>query len=87
MVSSVVSGVVLGHGRWEDLGGPSVAFLMRGWVWPAPSDGWVFLLLGGARGAGGFFISAAYRGTDAALMALALEFTRRCAAAEKAVAA
>lgn len=69
ILSSVVSGVVLGHGRWEDLGGPSVAFLMRGWVWPEPSDWWVFLLMGVASGAGGFFISAAYRGTDAALVA------------------
>jgi drug/metabolite transporter (DMT)-like permease len=42
---------------------------MRGWVWPAAADWWVFLLMGVASGAGGFFISAAYRSTDAALVA------------------
>lgn len=69
IVSSVLSGLILGHGRWEELGGPSVAFLLRGWVWPEAGDWWVFLLMGVASGAGGFFISAAYRGTDAALVA------------------
>lgn len=69
ILSSALSGLILGHGRWEDLGGPSVAFLMRGWVWPEAEDWWVFLLMGFASGAGGFFISAAYRSTDAALVA------------------
>jgi drug/metabolite transporter (DMT)-like permease len=69
IASSALSGLVLGHGRWEDIAGPSVAFLMRGWVWPAAEDWWVFLLMGVASGAGGFFISAAYRSTDAALVA------------------
>lgn len=69
IASSLLSGLILGHGRWEDIGGPSVAFLMRGWVLPAAEDWWVFLLMGVASGAGGFFISAAYRSTDAALVA------------------
>jgi drug/metabolite transporter (DMT)-like permease len=69
ILSSALSGLLLGHGRWEDVGGASVQFLLRGWVWPDAGDWWVFILMGVASGAGGFFISAAYRGSDAALVA------------------
>ncbi len=69
IATSAVSGLTLGHGAWEGLGGPAVQFVLRGWVWPAAGDLWVFLLMGIAAGAGGFFISAAYRGSDAALVA------------------
>ena len=69
IVSSILSGLILGHGRWEGMGGPAVEFLLRGWIWPPAGDWWVFLLMGVASGAGGFFMSAAYRGSDAALVA------------------
>jgi drug/metabolite transporter (DMT)-like permease len=69
IVTSALSGLALGHGAWEGKAGPAVEFVLRGWVWPVAGDLWVFLLMGVAAGAGGFFISAAYRGSDAALVA------------------
>jgi drug/metabolite transporter (DMT)-like permease len=69
ILTCAVSGLALGHGAWEGTGGPAVQFVLRGWVWPVMGDLWVFLLMGIAAGAGGFFISAAYRGSDAALVA------------------
>ncbi|GGL62794.1 DMT family transporter [Wenxinia marina] len=68
----VVSGVIglsLGHGAFAGSGDPSIAFLLRGWVWPAAADWPVLALIGLASATGGYFIGQAYRLGEAALVA------------------
>ena len=51
----------VGDGRFDRFDDPSLAFLLRAWVWPAPSDWWIFLGVGAASAGGAFLISQAYR--------------------------
>jgi S-adenosylmethionine uptake transporter len=61
--------VVAGDGRYAGTGNPSVEFLLRAWVWPAPDD-WKFLLgLGFNSAIIGYCLSQAYRLSDAATVA------------------
>ncbi len=68
VVSSTV-GLTLGHGAWENVGGDMLAFLMRAWHVPALVDWPILVLLGVASASGGFFISQAYRLSEASLIA------------------
>jgi len=62
--------VVAGDGRYVDAtSATSLQFLLRAWVWPAPGDGWVFLLLGLNAAIIGYCLSQAYRIADAATVA------------------
>ena len=47
----------------------SMVFLLRAWEWPAPGDGWVFILLGVNSAVIGYCLSQAYRLGDAATVA------------------
>ena len=72
MVFVVVSGTVgltVGHGAYEHSAGEMLAFLLREWHMPASADLWLLLLLGVASAGGGFFISQAYRLSEASLIA------------------
>ncbi|MFY0617425.1 DMT family transporter [Shimia sp.] len=69
IVVSATVGLLLGHGKWEDAGGDMLGFLMRAWHLPAASDWWLLILLGIASAGGGFFISQAYRLSEASLIA------------------
>ncbi len=72
MVFVIVSGTVgltVGHGAYEDAGGEMLSFLLRTWDPPAASDLWLLVLLGVASAGGGFFISQAYRLSEASLIA------------------
>lgn len=72
MVFVIVSGTVgltVGHGAYEDAGGEMLSFLLRTWHPPAASDLWLLVLLGVASAGGGFFISQAYRLSEASLIA------------------
>lgn len=72
MVFVIVSGLVgltVGHGAYENSGGEMIAFLLRPWFWPAASDLWLLVLIGVASAGGGFFISQAYRLSEASLIA------------------
>ena len=66
---SAVFGLALGHGGFAGSTDPSLSFLLRGWVWPTGTDFGLFALTGLASAAGGFFISHAYRTSEAALVA------------------
>ncbi len=61
--------LVAGDGRFAGTGNPSVEFLLRAWVWPAPGD-WKFLIgLGFNSAIIGYCLSQAYRLSDAATVA------------------
>ena len=47
---------------------PSLAFLYRGWIWPADSDWWMFVTLGCISGIGFFALTQAYRSADASIV-------------------
>lgn len=68
VVSSIV-GLTVGHGAFEGAGPEIFDFLLRAWHWPAASDYWILALLGVASAMGGFFISQAYRLSEASLIA------------------
>lgn len=69
VVVSATIGATLGHGAWEDKGGEMLQFLLRGWHLPAGADWPLLVLLGIASAGGGFFISQAYRLSEASLIA------------------
>ena len=62
-------GLLMGDGKFAGTTDPSLSFLFRAWVWPPVGDYWVLVLLGVASAFGGFFISQAYRVSEAALVA------------------
>ncbi|WP_270726426.1 DMT family transporter [Shimia sp. Alg240-R146] len=68
IVSSIV-GLTLGHGAYEGSGPEITDFLLRAWHWPASGDYWILALLGVASAMGGFFISQAYRLSEASMIA------------------
>ena len=62
-------GLGLGHGAYSGQGGVLFEFALRGWSWPAPADWPVLFLLGFSSALGGFFISQAYRISEASVIA------------------
>ena len=62
-------GAVFGGGLLADQSDPSLAFLFRAWTWPAPFDLFIIAILGVTSVTGGYFISLAYRVSEAALVA------------------
>lgn len=61
---------VAGDGRFaEGVDRPSLIFLLRAWVWPAPEDWRVMLMLGMLSGATGYSMARAYRSADVATIA------------------
>ena len=62
-------GLFMGDGRFATGTNPSLDFLFRAWRIPAMEDWWVLLLLGVTSALGGFFISHAYRISEAAVVA------------------
>ncbi len=69
IVASVIFGATLGHGNFAGSGHPSLEFLLRPWGPVAPADWPLFGLLGLTGVLGGFFISQAYRLSEAAFAA------------------
>ena len=62
--------IVAGDGRFaEGVEDPSLIFLLRAWVWPAPGDEWLFGALGLTSAAIGYCLSRAYKSADAATVA------------------
>lgn len=71
LVVSVALGLIFGDGRYLAWAGDNGAlqFFLRPWVWPESSDlGWM-AMLGFFSACGGYLISQAYRGSEAALIA------------------
>lgn len=69
IVSSSLVGLTFGDGAYNTGEDVSLTFLLRAWVWPEPSDIWVLVAVGLASSFGGFFISQAYRVSEAAFVA------------------
>ncbi|NHQ73296.1 DMT family transporter [Roseovarius gahaiensis] len=69
IVASLIFGTTLGHGNFAGSGHPSLEFLLRAWGPVAPGDWPLFGLLGLTGVMGGFFISQAYRLSEAAFAA------------------
>lgn len=67
---SLVFWAIAGDGRYaEGLDSPSLIFLLRAWVWPAPDDWPLFAVLGVLSAVVGYSLSQAYRSADAATIA------------------
>lgn len=69
IIVSVLFGLVVGDGRFGDLSDPSLAFLLRAWRWPVPSDYPIFLVIGVGIAVAGYLISQAYRVAEASYVA------------------
>ena len=67
---SLVFGLIAGRGDFLPVdAGPSVDFLLRGWIWPQMVDLPFFVLAGIGTAMGGFLIAQAYRLCESALVA------------------
>ena len=62
-------GLTVGDGRFAGSDDASLAFLLRGWVWPAMADVPAFVACGLSVSIGGLMIGQAYRLGEAALVA------------------
>ncbi len=69
IVVSLMFFVAVGDGRFGDQPDPSLAFLLRAWVWPEVADFPVFLIVGIGIAVAGWLISQAYRVTEASHVA------------------
>ena len=69
LVACSVIGLSIGDGKFADQDHPSLAFLFRAWAPVAAGDWWLLALLGASGVMGGFFISQAYRVSEAAFAA------------------
>lgn len=69
LVTSAMVGLVLGHGGFEGSAHPSIEFLTRAWEWPAYGDYLTLIMIGLSSVIGGYFISQAYRVSEAAFVA------------------
>jgi drug/metabolite transporter (DMT)-like permease len=69
IIASAAFGLTLGHGAYATETHPSLSFLLRSWG-PVMADDWPILIMLGVSGMlGGFFISQAYRLSEAAFAA------------------
>ncbi len=69
LVVAGAAGLAFGDGKFDLFEHPSLAFLFRAWVWPAPYDAFLIAALGVAIAVSGFAISEAYRRSEAAFIA------------------
>jgi drug/metabolite transporter (DMT)-like permease len=69
VIVSVLMGLMFGDGRYGNQDSAALEFLLRPWVWPNQYDLMVMAGVGIASGVGGYFITQAYRLSEAALIA------------------
>jgi len=69
VVVSLAMGIVAGDGKFSGSTNPSLAFLLRPWVWPVAADWPAFAATGLAVAIGGLMVSQAYRLCEAGLIA------------------
>ncbi len=62
-------GLGLGGGQYAGWDNASLEFFFRAWTWPGPRDWVILVVLGLCSVGGGYFISQAYRLSEAALVA------------------
>ena len=69
LVVCLMSGLVIGDGKFSGWNDPSLEFLFRAWSWPSSEHYSILILIGTTSAFGGFFISQAYRMSEAAVVA------------------
>jgi drug/metabolite transporter (DMT)-like permease len=69
VIVSALMGLVVGGGQFSGSADPSVAFLLRAWVWPAPLDWLIIGVVGLTSSAGGILIAQAYKLCEAGMVA------------------
>ncbi|MEM0947763.1 MAG: DMT family transporter [Pseudomonadota bacterium] len=69
LVGSLSVALLLGHGRFQGLGGPAADFLLRPWVVPSVSELGLIGITGVTITAGAYLLSQAYRLSPASLVA------------------
>lgn len=69
LAASAGFGLAFGDGRFGDVDHASLAFFLRAWGPVAPADWWIIVMLGVSGMLGAFFISQAYRLSEAAFVA------------------
>jgi drug/metabolite transporter (DMT)-like permease len=69
LITSIGMGLIAGDGRFMTAPDSVIAFLVRPWVWPAPADWPLMLLIGVSVALAGLCVSQAYRLAEAALIA------------------
>lgn len=69
VVSSSLIGLGLGDGRYSGTGDASLDFLTREWISPETGDVIIMVLVGFMSATGGYFISQAYRMSEATFVA------------------
>lgn len=74
VVTASIMGLIFGDGQYAKQDSASLQFLLRPWIWPEPFDLMAMTGIGIASGIGGYFISQAYRISEAALIA-PIEYT------------
>jgi drug/metabolite transporter (DMT)-like permease len=74
VISASLMGLAFGEGQYAAQDSAALEFLFRPWIWPTPFDLMVMSGVGIASGIGGYFISQAYRISEAALIA-PIEYT------------
>ncbi len=74
IITASLMGLAFGDGRYATQDSAALEFLLRPWIWPEPFDLVVMSGIGIASGIGGYFISQAYRVSEAALIA-PIEYT------------
>ena len=66
---SLIIGVIIGDGKFSNMGHASLDFLFRAWVIPDKDHLWIFIILGITSGFGSYLLSQAYRLGEANLIA------------------
>ena len=69
LVVCLISGLIIGDGKFSGWKDPSLEFLFRAWSWPGSDHYLILILIGTTSAFGGFFISHAYRISEAAVVA------------------
>lgn len=69
IIVSLSIGLGFGDGRFDDGSNASLTFLLRAWQPPELSHIWILVFLGVVSTGGGFFLSYAYRHSEAAFVA------------------
>jgi drug/metabolite transporter (DMT)-like permease len=65
----LILGLIIGDGKFAGWNDPSLEFLFRAWSWPSSDHYSILILIGTTSAFGGFFISQAYRISEAAVVA------------------
>jgi drug/metabolite transporter (DMT)-like permease len=69
VITASIMGLIFGDGQYAKQDSAALEFLLRSWVWPGKTDMLIMAGIGCASAIGGYFISQAYRISEAALIA------------------